>query len=359
MTSGAVGYGAVVTHTMCADKATNLEALQTSSGPDSYIGSSSLVESCYDLELKDVMGDGLTAPHSAQGGLAGGFSVQVDNVPVAEHRGMACLSEDESEWNECALEGGFEYCGVRVCVTNDTTGGAAGTASAATTKATVSGLTSSQCQLSQPQCSPNSPLTATSQSSLTVNVDTDSWGDELSWEARRSTKGDSKKMNMALMNDLILAGGPPVFGAESSPLPTTTTTGELPLLGQIGVGISPLGDNESYESVACIPKDMEPTDTCFDLRVYDAYGDGIGCGASGSVSFTIENDDGLAVGLTQRDEDMAKRHTVNGESRKACVGKEALSKWSYCAVRLCGDGTVLGLEGNQCEFGQGLALIDV
>ena len=44
--------------------------------------------SCYDLELWDGNGDGLTAPHSGQGGLAGGITLTLDGHSVWEHRGQ-------------------------------------------------------------------------------------------------------------------------------------------------------------------------------------------------------------------------------------------------------------------------------
>lgn len=317
--TGNLGYGAVVTHTVCADRAT---ATESSAATD--------VESCYDLELRDDNGDGLTAPHSGHGGLAGGFSLQVDGRGVAavEHRGQACLSEDEDEWNACALKNGFETCGVRVCTLADGSGGT-----------TVSNLSGSQCSLDRP-C-PLDPLS----SSVSVAIDTDSYADELSYEVRRSSRSDPREMNRATENELILAGGNPVYMEGTDDV----------VLGQLGVGVA-LADNEPYESSMCLPS--EPSeDTCYDFRAYDAYGDGMGCGADGTLSIVIETPDERWK-LEQKDEDMARKQDVDGKRVLACTNKERLSKWSYCAVRVCADGTVEGLEGNQCDFGMGDALID-
>jgi len=324
---GNLGNGAVLTQAICVDKATTVGGV---------------VESCYDLELWDAIGDGLTAPHSGGGGLAGGFSLKIDGDVVAEHRGKACLSDDDEEWNECAIESGFALCGLRVCTVSD--GG----------KATVSNLSGSQCTFAQPQCDAESQFKSSS-SSVSVNVDTDSFSQELSWEVRRSSKFGSKEKNKATQNELLLAGGMPVYEKDTDKI----------ILGQLGVGV-PLADNESYETVACLPDVDDPSQTCFDFRAHDAYGDGMGCGADGTLSIVLETPGTTALGeatremvtLTQFDEDMAKRQHVEGKKQLACMNKEKLSKWSYCAVRVCANGDVIGLEGNQCDFGQGEDLID-
>jgi len=324
---GNLGNGAVLTQAICVDKATTVGGV---------------VESCYDLELRDAIGDGLTAPHSGGGGLAGGFSLKIDGDVVAEHRGKACLSDDDEEWNECAIESGFALCGLRVCTVSD--GG----------KATVSNLSGSHCTFAQPQCDAESQFKSSS-SSVSVNVDTDSFSQELSWEVRRSSKFGSKKRNQATQNELLLAGGMPVYEKDSDKI----------ILGQLGVGV-PLADNESYETVACLPDVDDPSQTCFDFRAHDAYGDGMGCGADGTLSIVLETPGTIALGeatremvtLTQLDEDIAKQHHVEGKKQLACMNKEKLSKWSYCAVRVCANGDVIGLEGNQCDFGQGEDLID-
>jgi hypothetical protein len=340
--TGNLGYGAVITHTVCADRATPTgnEVGNANAATD--------IESCYDLELMDSNGDGLTAPHSAtgSGGLAGGFTLQIDyGHVVVEHRGRACpsgSSSSEEEWNECAVENGFGYCGVRVCTISDGSNGGVG-------RATVSNLSGSHCSLDTPQCDASSS-SATSSSSIKVVVDTDSYADELSYEVRKSNRNDSTKMKLATQGELILAGGNPVY-AEGT---------ETVILGQLGVGIA-LADNESYESAMCLPDSMTAVasaeDTCYDIRAYDAYGDGMGCGADGSFSVVLETPD-ERYKLTQLDKNQAKKQSVEGQVKLACMNKEKLSKWSYCAVRVCADGTVEGLEGNQCDFGMGEALID-
>jgi len=332
--SGKLGYGAVVTHTICADKAPRLSTMTSMAASSA---NKRIIESCYDLELSDSNGDGLTAPHSAQGGLAGGFSFSIDGNVAVEHRGEACLSDDNAEWNDCAVKSGFEYCGVRVCTVNNNDGAS---------EAIISSLSGSQCALAAPMCDAES-IIASSASSISVNVDTDSYADELSWELRQSTKNDSKKMNQALQNDLLLAGGEPVYQEGSI---------DNVIMGQPGVGVA-LDGNESYESEACLPDSQGEDNTCYDFRAYDAYGDGMGCGADGSLSIVLETEEGRMT-LEQTDRDMAKRQRVDGEQRLACMNKKKLSKWSYCAVRICADGEVIGLEGNQCEFGFGDDLVD-
>eukprot|EP00578_Thalassiosira_sp_NH16_P008111 CAMPEP_0181107902 /NCGR_PEP_ID=MMETSP1071-20121207/17334_1 /TAXON_ID=35127 /ORGANISM="Thalassiosira sp., Strain NH16" /LENGTH=894 /DNA_ID=CAMNT_0023191449 /DNA_START=62 /DNA_END=2743 /DNA_ORIENTATION=+ len=328
VSDGNLGYGAVVTHTVCADRATVPATTESSSSATTAAATD--VGSCYDLELRDENGDGLTAPHSGEGGLAGGFSLRVDGHGVAavEHRGKACNSDDDDEWNSCAIENGFESCAVRVCVLVDGSGGT-----------TVSNLGGSQCSLDRP-C-PSDPAT----SSVSVMVDTDSYADEISYEVRRSSRSDPGMMDRATENELILAGGNPVY---------MTGTDDV-ILGQLGVGAALL-DNESYESSMCLPAEPDE-DTCYDFRAYDAYGDGMGCGADGTLSIVIETPDERWK-LEQKDRDMARMQDVDGEKVLACTDKERLSKWSYCAVRVCADGTVEGLEGNQCDFGMGDSLID-
>lgn len=333
MAAGNLGYGAVVKQALCVDKA-------TVDGADTRGGGASSVESCYDVEMRDANGDGLTVPHSAQGGLAGGFSLEIDGVAVAEHRGAACLMSDPKKLNECFLEAGFEYCGVRVCTLND-----------GSKKATLGGLSGSQCSFAQPQCDPAAGKEGFESASVTVNVETDSFSQELSWEVRKSSRNDSKEIDRATRNELLLTGGMPA--------------GDDLLLGRLGVGV-PLADNESFSSVACLPANSVGGDLCFDLRAHDAYGDGMGCGADGALSLIVEtpgwNEEGdprrERVSLTQTDRDMARWKDIDGENRLACTNKERLSKWSYCAVRVCANGDVFGLEGNQCDFGFGEDLID-
>lgn len=329
MGSGKMGYGAVVTQMFCGDKSSSM----TSSTPEER--GTSTIESCYDLDVYDSMGDGLTSPWAAQGGLAGGFSFSIDGEVVVEHRGMACPTGDTDEWEDCAIQNGFDYCGVRVCTVNDN----------GEFKATMNTLSGSQCSLSLPQCDAESRF-ASSQSSIKVNVATDSFADELSWDLRKSSKTDSKSMDQGVNNDLLLSGGGQVYEEGSKT--------EVKL-GQRGVGV-PLGDNDMYLSKACLPDD-QTDDTCYDFRAYDTYGDGMGCGADGSLSITLQTEDGT-LNLEQEDTNIAKRQQVNGQMQMACMGRKKLSKWSFCAVRICSDGEVFGLEGNQCDFGLGDALID-
>jgi hypothetical protein len=50
-------------------------------------------------------------------------------------------------------------------------------------------------------------------------------------------------------------------------------------MGQIGVGF-PLVDYKEYRSMACVPRDFSDG-RCYNFCAYDAYGNGLGCGASG------------------------------------------------------------------------------
>ena len=336
--AGQLGYGAVVPHNMCADVANG--ASGHGDPNKSMVIDSTIVESCYDVEVYDANGDGLT-----QFWGPGGFSLTLDGTVVLEHRATTCDEDDV----ECAKKEGFDYCGARVCTVKY-----GGVVSAYATldspkmspdTVTLNTLSGSQCKLHQPLCQSSSD-TPTNQVPLTVQVKTDSYADEVSWEVRVSKKNDPKKMDMT--NGLLLAGGSPVFGASS-----TTSS---PLIGQLGVG-APLEDNEEYTSTACVSM----KDQCYDFRAYDAYGDGLGCGADGSITISL----GEEIKLVQKDKDMAKRQKVyDGAKEKtvteeACMDKTRLSKWSLCAVRICVDGTIIGLEGNQCAFGKGDELLDL
>lgn len=343
--SGNLGYGAVVIDTFCADKASSTVA--ASSSP-----SSTFVESCYDIELFDANGDGLTSSWGAVEGLSGGFSLSLDGVAILEHRSRACtMTVDDNEWSECAIANGFEYCGLRVCTT--------ASGAEVSGSATVSNLSGSQCSVFQPQClsggtssSTSSSSTPLSASSILVQVETDSFANELSWELRVSSKSDSTSMKRAFDNELLLAGGMPFY--------QETETSSNIMLGQPGVGVS-LQDQESYNSTACLTADHSSV-KCYDFRAYDKYGDGLGCGADGSLSIVLEtavsDDRREKLTVTQKDRNMAKRQEVDGKKKLACMDTSGLSKWNYCAVRICTDGTVIALEGNQCDFGMGEDLID-
>ncbi|KAL3775613.1 hypothetical protein ACHAW5_007553 [Stephanodiscus triporus] len=333
---GLLGYGAVIFQDVCADFSNGA----TGHGdPDksTVAGRAVIVESCYDMEVYDANGDGLTAPHSAEGGLPGGFSLAVDGDVVLEHQGKTCPSREDGakEHEECALEDGFEYCGARVCTVRY--GGAFKSLPGKADTYTVSTLGGSQCKLVQPQCETRGSESTTMP--LTIGVKTDSYGGDMSWEVRISRKGDPKRMDKTVDNELLLAGGVPVYHGEGL------------VIGQLGVGV-PLGDNEEYRSTACVPRDDDGA--CYDFRAYDAYGDGLGCGADGSISILLGD-----LKFSQRDRDVAKRQKVNGDKKLACTADgERLSRWSLCAVRVCADGEIIGLEGNQCDFGMDDALID-
>ncbi len=342
--AGNLGYGAVVIDTICADKATGANDSSSSSLslPPTFI------ESCYDIEVFDANGDGLTSPWGAvDSGLSGGFSLSLDGIDILEHRSKACLmDDDEQKWNECAAANGFEYCGVRVCTT--------ASGAEVSGSATISNLSGSQCTVFQPQClSGSSSSSSQSSSSILIQVETDSFAGELSWEVRVSSKSDPTSMKRAFDNELLLAGGNPFYQEiDSSPSSVSNI-----MLGQPGVGV-PLQSHESYNSTACLSDSAK----CYDFRAYDEYGDGLGCGADGSLSVVLETavsaDRREKLTVTQEDRNMAKRQEVDGKKKLACMDESGLSKWNYCAVRVCTDGTLIALEGNQCDFGMGEDLID-
>lgn len=346
--AGNLGYGAVVIDTICADKATGANNSSSSFLPLTFI------ESCYDIEVFDANGDGLTSSWGAFDGLSGGFSLSLDGIDILEHRSMACImNDDEQKWNECAATNGFEYCGLRVCTT--------ASGAEVSGSATISNLSGSQCTVFQPQClsgsSSSSSLSSSSSpgsaSSILVQVETDSFANELSWEVRVSSKSDPTSMKRAFDKELLLAGGMPFYQE-------TDSSSSNIMLGQSGVGV-PLQDHESYNSTACL-SDHLSSSQCYDFRVYDEYGDGLGCGADGSLSIVLETvvsaDRREKLTVTQEDRNMAKRQEVNGKKKLACMDESGLSKWNYCAVRVCTDGTLIALEGNQCDFGMGEDLID-
>ena len=337
--SGQLGYGAVVMQYACADVSSGATGHGDPDRSTISPGRKVVVESCYDAEVYDANGDGLSSPHSAEAGVPGGFALDVDGTTVLEHHaGATCAPGDD----ECASKFGFEYCGARVCTVKYDGTAFAGTAGGVDAF-TMSTLGGSQCDLVQPQCEgPTSSSSA--MMPLKIGIKTDSYAGEFSWEVRISSKGDPKTMADAIDdNALLLAGGSPVYKSGSS--------NEV-LMGQLGVGL-PLMDNDEFKSTTCVSKNIG-NGRCYDFRAYDAYGDGLGCGASGSISIRL----GREVDIVQRDRDMAKVQDVDGTSKLACMNRARLSRWSLCAVRVCADGEVIGLEGNQCDFGMGEDLID-
>lgn len=337
--SGQLGYGAVVQQYACADLSNGATGHGDIDRNTISPGRKVVVESCYDAEVYDANGDGLSSPHSAEGGVPGGFALDVDGTTVLEHHaGATCAPGDD----ECASKFGFEYCGARVCAVKYDGTAFAGTAGGVDSY-TMSTLGGSQCDLVQPQCE-GSKSSSSATMPLKIGIKTDSFAGEFSWEVRISSRGDPKTLADAIDdNALLLAGGSPVYKSGSS--------NEV-LMGQLGVGL-PLMDNDEYRSTACVPNNIDDG-RCYDFRAYDAYGDGLGCGASGSISIRLGRD----VDIMQRDRDMAKVQDVDGTSKLACMNRARLSRWSLCAVRVCADGEVIGLEGNQCDFGMGEDLID-
>jgi hypothetical protein len=337
--SGQNGYGAVVPHDMCADIANGA----TGHGDESKSilhGRSVIIESCYDLAVYDANGDGLSSPYAGSAGKSG-FELDVDGTSVLEHVGTGCDGIGE-EYEKCAGEVGFEYCAARVCTVryDGAFSGRGGKADSYT----LSTLPGSQCDLIQPQCDGHRSTTSIP---LTIGIKTDSFGDELSWEVRISNRGDPKRMDKTVDNELLLAGGWPVYASGSS---------NAMIIGQLGVGV-PMRDNERYASTACVPRNDDESSgaACYDFRAYDAYGDGLGCGADGSITIQLGDD----IKHVQVDADMARRRKVDGETRMACMKEgEPQLKWNLCAVRVCPDGEIIGLEGNQCDFGMGDVLID-
>jgi hypothetical protein len=81
------------------------------------------------------------------------------------------------------------------------------------------------------------------------------------------------------------------------------------------------------------------------------YGDGISCGANGSISLSFPG----GKTLLQQDKDVANLQRLeDGTKTMACMDKKektALQTWSFCNIRVCQDGSIEGLEGNQCSFG--------
>ncbi|KAL7505028.1 hypothetical protein ACHAXN_002946 [Cyclotella atomus] len=259
---------------------------------------------CWDFELHDDFGDGLTAPHSDSGGTPGSFTLYLNDVLVASHTTVPCLLENESgKSNECASKHGFEYCGLRICRVGESV--------------SVSNLQGSQCSIDERQCGSDSSTSLSTSDAFQVHLNTDGYSADISWDLR-DTAGN-----------LVLSGG------------NTDIIGTLAQPGAVEF------DNfESFHSSICLPQDE-----CYDFRVYDVYGDGISCGADGSISLSFPG----GKSLLQEDENVANLQRLDdGTKTLACMDKKEKSAWhlwSFCHVRVCQDGSVTGLEGNQCSFG--------
>jgi hypothetical protein len=150
-----------------------------------------------------------------------------------------------------------------------------------------------------------------------VRLDTDGYSEDLSWDLRD------------VDGNLVMSGG------------DTDIVGALAQAGSVDF------DNfESFSSTACLPPD-----TCYDFRAYDVYGDGISCGVDGSISLSFPG----GTTLLQQDENVASLQRLDdGTKTMACMDKKdnrGLQTWSFCHLRVCQDGSVTGLEGNQCSFG--------
>jgi hypothetical protein len=63
-------------------------------------------------------------------------------------------------------------------------------------------------------------------------------------------------------------------------------------------------DEEEYRSMACVLRDVRDG-RCYDFRAYKAYGNGLRCSASGSITKRLGKD----VEIVQRDGDMAQCRT--------------------------------------------------
>lgn len=285
---------------------------------------------CWDFELHDDFGDGLTAPHSKSGtlshpprsslyvarfhsyllahciqpgGTPGSFTLHFNNELIVAHTAIPCLTENESgKSNKCASEHGFEYCGLRICRVGESV--------------SVSNLKGSQCTIDKRQCGSDSATSVSTTDAFQVHLNTDGYSADISWDLR-DTAGN-----------LIMSGG------------NTDIIGTLAQSGGVDF------DNfESFHSSMCLPQDQ-----CYDFRVYDVYGDGISCGADGSISFSFPGE----KTLLQKDENVANLQRLDdGTKTLACMDKKekrALHLWNFCHVRVC-QGSVTGLEGNQCSFG--------
>jgi hypothetical protein len=185
----------------------------------------------------------------------------------------------------------------------------------------VSSLSGSQCDIDirSRSCRSTDSLPSVSNNDVfQVNIETDGYSADISWDLR-DTEGN-----------LVMSGGnPDIIGTLSQP------------------GSVSFDNFESYSSSACLPQDK-----CYDFRAYDVYGDGISCGAKGSISLSFPPG---SKTIKQKDENVATLQRLDdGTKMMACMNKKekrGVQKWSFCHVRLCQGGSVIGLEGNQCSFG--------
>ena len=241
-----------------------------------------------------------TVMDASRGGGIGSFTLLMDGVEVATHTGTGRRGDS-----------GFERCAFRACATSD--GG----------RHTLSNLAGSDCELTEPRCDE----AYHKERLVKVELKTDSRAsDETSWELRKSNANASPMLGAVLNRDLLMAGGSPVYDSEGRAW-----------MGQIGVGVDLSGPpEERFASTTCMSADeaQENNGGCYDFRAYDARGDGLGRGSGGLIKVQVGR-----TRLVQRDSDAARG-------------------WAYCAVRVCADGTVRGLQGNQCEFGRGSELVD-
>ena len=241
-----------------------------------------------------------TVMDASRGGGIGSFTLLMDGVEVATHTGTGRRGDS-----------GFERCAFRACATSD--GG----------RHTLSNLAGSDCELTEPRCDE----AYHKERLVKVELKTDSRAsDETSWELRKSNVNASPMLDAVSNRDLLMAGGSPVYDSEGRAW-----------MGQIGVGVDLSGPpGERFASTTCMSADeaQENNGGCYDFRAYDARGDGLGRWSGGLIKVQVGR-----TRLVQRDSDAARG-------------------WAYCAVRVCADGTVRGLQGNQCEFGRGSELVD-
>ncbi|KAL7522895.1 hypothetical protein ACHAWX_007776 [Stephanocyclus meneghinianus] len=277
---------------------------------------------CWDFELHDEFGDGLTAPHSGSGGTPGSFTLHYNDQLIASHDAVSCIvSNEDGKFNKCASQFGFEYCGLRICSVNTND-------SDKQPIITVSNLKGSRCRLIERSCG------NIVSSLFRITVNTDGYSEDLSWDLRDSS------------GNVVMSGGDPVENDDGSAT-----------LAQAGSAVQ-FDDYEYFNSTMCIPaadqqQQQQSQEECYDFRAYDVYGDGISCGADGSISLSFPG--GSTTTLTQQDDNVARLQRLDGGTKAmACMDKrshKAIPKWSFCHVRLCQDGSILGLEGNQCSFG--------
>ena len=294
MAAGNFGHGAVVERRVCADKVDPAGTYAGYFEKKEHDAVSSAVGSCYDTVLDGTKKGGKTSRSRRGGGSGGSFALLMDGVEVATHTGGRGKSS------------GFEKCAFRACATSD--GG----------HHTLSNLAGSDCELVEPKCDE----AYHKERLVKVELKTDSKAsDETSWELRKSDAHASPMLDAATDNELLMAGGSPVYDSDGSAW-----------MGKSGVGVEFAGPpGQKFASTTCMSaaESRENNGGCYDFRARDSRGDGLRDG-DGSIKVTVGR-----TRLVERDDE-----------------------WAYCAVRVCADGTVRGLQGNQCEFGRGPGLVD-